>query len=56
MSGMTDWPPLAKVLLQTPTSDKDSYPSKVRIQDLAKQIQKWLDQSNAGDKQESAGK
>ncbi len=56
MSGMKEWPPLVKVLLETPTSDKDSYPSRARIEELTKRIQQWLDQSNAEDKQESADK
>ncbi len=56
MRGQKSWPPLVKVLLQTPTSRGDEFYSKARIQEMAARIQTWLNQSNAGDKPRVVGK
>ena len=57
MRGQKSWPPLVKVLLQTPTSRR----GRVLIPRPASRkwparIQTWLNQSNAGDKTGGAGK
>jgi EpsI family protein len=56
MSGLKTWPPLVKVLLEMPTPHENDFQSQERIKDVAARIQKWLNQSNAGEKTEGAGK
>jgi EpsI family protein len=56
MRGQATWPPLVKVLLQTPYVGRDSYHCQARIKDMVVQVQQWLNQSNAGERPQGAGK
>jgi hypothetical protein len=56
MRGQSSWPPLVKILLQTPFVSRDSYHCQARVKDMVMHIQQWLNQSNAGEKPEIAGK
>jgi EpsI family protein len=56
MRGQASWPPLVKILLQTPVTQRDEFHCKARIQEVAAQVQRWLNQPNAGEKPQRAGK
>ena len=56
MRGRELTPPMVKILLQTQTPHHNEFYSKARIQEMAARIQRWLNQSNAEDKPQIAGK
>ncbi len=56
MRGQKSWPPMVKVLLQTPTSAGTNSIPRPASRKWPQRIQTWLNQSNAGDKPRGVGK